>query len=139
NPVVGAIADEDPSLRVERDCMRVVELERAGAFGAPCLDELPVLREMHNPSIGFDVDMTIGNVEVAVWRDRQIRRFVEEIWRGSSNARSAERHENLSARRVLEDLIALHVLNHASVDNPHVVVLVENDPVREDELAATET
>src|SRR5438132_11433764 len=70
NPVVGAIADEDPSLRVERDGMRVIELERTGALGAPGLDELAVLREMNNSSVGFDVDMAVGDVEVAVWSDR---------------------------------------------------------------------
>jgi hypothetical protein len=72
--------------------MRVIELERTGALGAPCLNELPVLREMNDSLIGSDVDMTVGDVEVAVWSDRQIRRFVEEIRRGSSNARFTERH-----------------------------------------------
>ena len=43
------------------------------------LDERPFLRQMDDPPVRLRVDVTVSDVEVAVGRDRNIGRLVEEI------------------------------------------------------------
>ncbi len=48
---VGAVADEHSSRRIDRDRMGLVELARPRAFLASRIDELAVLRELHDARI----------------------------------------------------------------------------------------
>src|SRR5262249_50936442 len=52
NAIVAAVADEDPSLRIDGDCVRRVELAGGRAFPSPRLDELSILRELHDARVG---------------------------------------------------------------------------------------
>ena len=49
--VVGTVADEDASGRVDRQRMGIVELPGTGAGHPECLDELPILRQMDDPAV----------------------------------------------------------------------------------------
>src|SRR5215470_5593673 len=51
--VVAAVANEQAALRVHRDRVRPVKFAGARAFLAPGLDELAVLRELHDPRVGI--------------------------------------------------------------------------------------
>ena len=84
--------------------------------------------------------MAVGDVQIAVRRDGDIGRFVEEILRRirATNAGPAERQQHATVGRVLEDLAPFDVVDHTGIDNPQVALGVKLDPVREHELAGTE-
>src|SRR5262249_58483977 len=58
NAIVAAVADEDPSLRIDGDCVRRVELAGGRAFLAPRLDELPILPTLPDARIGVSAMTT---------------------------------------------------------------------------------
>ena len=75
NPVVVAIADEQPALRVHRERVRLIEFVGARAVLAPCLDELAVLRELEQVIVAGAV--AFGHEDVAVGRDEDGVRLIE--------------------------------------------------------------
>jgi uncharacterized protein YbjT (DUF2867 family) len=77
NAVVLAIADEQPSLRVDRDGVRLADLAVARSLAAPLLDERSVLAEPHHAVVRA-VAMTVGHEDVAVGRRDDVGRLVKE-------------------------------------------------------------
>src|SRR5881409_963489 len=73
--------------------------------------------------------MSLGDENVAVRRDNHIRRLVEQTWIGAGNARLAERHQQLSIRTELEDLITLTIL-YLRVGYPEVPLRIDRGAVR---------
>src|SRR2546428_2529434 len=71
--VVLAVADEHAAVRVHGDAVREHELARAGPGLAPGREELAARREAVDPRI----PVAVGDVQVAVRRDREVRRPVE--------------------------------------------------------------
>ena len=80
------------------------------------------------------VAVAVGHEDVAVRRDDDVGRLIEEIGTGAADARLAERHQHLAVGAELEDLMALAVLA-ARVGHPEVAVAVHGRAVREDEHA----
>ena len=111
--------------------MRHVEFTRATALLSPGLDELAILRELHDARI----DVSIGYEDVAVWRHGNVGGTVEHIRLFAGLAGRTDRHQQLAVARVLENLLALAVLP-ACVGEPEEAVAVDANPVRVDEPAA---
>src|SRR5215469_8569385 len=77
--VVYAIADEQAALRVERDGVRLMKLAGTRSFAPPGLDEFSVLRKFDDAIVaGFA--MAIGDEDVAIGRDYDVRGLVECVW-----------------------------------------------------------
>ena len=92
--VVFAVAHVDRALRIDRDRVRRVELARLGPLLAPVEQVLAVLRELHHAR----VPVAVGNVEIAVLRERDVGRAVEGLAVGRGFALDAERHQQLARR-----------------------------------------
>src|SRR5262245_48708351 len=107
-PVVAAVADEDPSLRIDGDCVRRVELAGGRAFLAPRLGELSILRELHDARVGVPA-MSIGHENIAVRRGHYVARTIEGVGPVTSNPCLAERHQHLSFRAEFEYLVTLAI------------------------------
>src|SRR5262249_1770722 len=65
DPVVLAIADEQPALRIERDRVRLADLIRAVAFHSPLFEVGAVLAELHDSAVRRPA-VTVGDEDVAV-------------------------------------------------------------------------
>ena len=78
DPVVLAIADQQPAARVDRDRVRLAEFAGPCAFAAPLLDESPVLRELHHAIVPA-VAVTVGHENVAARRNDNVGGLIEEI------------------------------------------------------------
>src|SRR5262245_26152927 len=128
NAIVAAVADEDPSLRIDGDGVRRVELAGPLAFPAPRLDEFPVLGKLHDARIGVSA-MTIGDENVAVRRGHYVARTIEGVGPVTSNPRLAERHQHLSFRAEFEYLVTLAIFA-GRVGRPDVAVAVDMETVR---------
>src|SRR5262249_25506127 len=89
--VVAAVADEDPSLRIDGDCVRRVELARGRAFLAPRLDELSILRELHDARVGVPA-MSIRHENIPVPRRHYLARTIEGVRPVPSNPRPPHPH-----------------------------------------------
>src|SRR5207247_2794794 len=104
HPVVVAIADEQPSPRVERQRVRLIELARTGAQLAPLLDELASLVELQDAIVSGAVPL--GDEDVPVECDDDVVRLIEIVGRRGA-ARLAEREQHLAVRAELEHLVAV--------------------------------
>src|SRR3954470_3432455 len=102
--VVVAIADEQPSLRVEGERVRLVEFTRSGAELAPLLDELAGLVELQDPVVAGAV--SFANEDVAVRCGDDVVRLIKIVGRRRA-ARLAEREQHFAVGAELEDLVAL--------------------------------
>src|SRR5262249_21337843 len=100
-------------------------------FLSPRLDEFPVLREFHDPRVGR-ATVSVADVNVAVRCDGDVGRSIEGVRAVSGNARCAQRHQDLSVRTELEDLLAPSVCCHV-VSYPDVSLVVYAYAVRRDE------
>src|SRR5438128_2069351 len=109
--------------------MRHVELARTRAALPPRLDEGAVLRELHDPRI----DVAVRDKDLAVRRDGDIGRAVERVGTVARDAGLAERHQQLTVARVLEDLLPFAVAG-AAVGEPEESVTIDPDAVLPDEL-----
>src|SRR5580700_1659500 len=86
--------------------MRRAELAFARALAPPGLDEFPVLVELHDSCIRVSA-MPVGDEDVAVGCDDDGGRRIEGIGGLARHAGLAERHQNLSIRTELENLMPL--------------------------------
>ena len=116
--------------------MRRVELARRLAVLAPGLDELAVLGELHDAVVGVAA-VAVGDIDVAVGRDRDVARPIERVLAVAGHAGLAERHQDLAVRAELDDDSALAVLA-ALVGHPDVALAVDAEAMREVEHAAAE-
>src|SRR5262249_5768979 len=128
NAIVAAVADEDPSLRIDGDGVRRVELAGGRAFLAPRLDELPILRELHDARVGVPA-MSICHENIAVRRGHYVARTIEGVGAVTSTPRLAERHQHLSFLAEFEYLVTLAIFA-GRVGRPDVAVAVDMETVR---------
>src|SRR5678816_2876780 len=129
--IVLAIADEETPARIQRDRVRLADLARARSFLAPLLDERAILRELHH-AIVLAVAMTVGDEDVAIRPDEDVRGLIEEVRTGATDTRLAERHQYFALRVELEDLVPLAVLA-ARVGHPEVALAIDRCTMWEDE------
>src|SRR6266850_2885344 len=73
---VRAIGHVHPSLRVDADVMRLIELARGRSCLSPGLDEPAVLRELHHAVV---LSVAVGHEDVAVPRDGDTGRLIEGV------------------------------------------------------------
>src|SRR5262249_23124271 len=106
---VGAVRDEEPTLRIHREAVRRVELARTAAFLSPGLDEFAVLREFDDARVGIAA-MAIRDEDVPVRRGDHVGGLVEGIVAVTGGARLAERHEDLPVLVELDDDVAFALL-----------------------------
>src|SRR5262249_54885206 len=104
--IVLAVADEQAAARVHRDRIGLPHLARAGSLVSPLLHEPSAAREPHD-AIVLAVTMTVRDEDVAVRRDHDVRRLIEEIGPRARDAGLAERHEHLAGGAELEHLMTL--------------------------------
>src|SRR5262245_48044080 len=106
---VGAIGYEQPSLRIERQRMGIVQLSLARSGATPCLDERAVLREFQDPVILSRARraVSVGDEDVAARRYDHRRRGEKRILSLGADARLSERQQQLAVAIELEDLRAL--------------------------------
>src|SRR5207237_8929203 len=93
NAVVLAGADEQPSARVDRNRVRLADLARPRAFLPPLLDERAGAIEFDD-AVVLAVSMAVGDEDVAVGRDDDVRRLIGEIRPRAGPAGLAERHQD---------------------------------------------
>ena len=96
DPVVLAIADEDPSSRIDCDRMRVIELAWPHTFSSPKFDELSGFVEFHDagvPCCRCTTAVSVGDIDVSTWGNGNLGRLIERIDVRSSHACLAERHQ----------------------------------------------
>ena len=139
--VVLAIADKQPSSRIEGNRVDDIEFTRSHAFTAPGLDELSILVELHDASVASGCTATavsVRNEDVAVRSDCDFGRLIELVEARSGNARLAERHQELSFRTELQHLLALSGYGSV-VGDPNVTVFVHGDFVGAHDHALSET
>src|SRR6266851_5903733 len=107
--------------------MRNVELARRSAFFAPRFNELAILGEFHDSSVGFPT-MSIRNKNVTVHSDHDIRRPIEGILTIAGNVGLAQHHQELARGAELEDGISLAVDANA-VGGPDISFAIDEKPV----------
>src|SRR5207244_11838993 len=81
--------------------------------------------------------MSVGDENIAIRRDDDIRRPIESLRAVAGDSWLAERHQDSSIRTELEDLVAFAVFSVA-IGHPHVSFLVHADAVRKHEHAGAE-
>src|SRR5262245_15963669 len=111
--------------------MRRVELARGRPLLAPRIDELSILRELHDARIRIPA-VSVGDENVTVRSGCDSRRPVEGVRTGSCYSCLTKHQQDLSIRIELDDLVALAVFS-LSVSHPHVAVFVDMHAVREHE------
>src|SRR6185503_3041090 len=135
---VAAVRDENAAARVDRDAVRRIEFTWSRSTLAPRLDELAVLRELHD-AIHRDVgDVAIGDEDVAVLRDGDVAWPAEDIVAAAGNASLAERHQQLAVGAELEDLVALAVLD-LRIGHPDISLTVDRHALRVHDQPIAET
>ena len=135
DPVVLAITDKQPPLRVERNGVRHIELARSHAFSSPRLDELSIFIEFHDSGVArrsASSAVSISDEDVAVRSDRNFGRLVEFIEIRSGNTRLAQRRQETSVRAELQDLLPF-APGRAVVGNPYIAVSIHGDFMRADD------
>jgi len=76
--------------------------------------------------------VAVGHKDVAVGGNDNVGRLVEEVGAGARDARFAKRHQDLSFRAELENLVSFAIPT-AGVSHPEVAVAVHRGTVRKDE------
>ena len=139
DPAISPVGDEDPSLRVHRQSMRADDLARLRALlRAPGLDELPVLRQLHDAVAvrrPRPRRVAIGDEDLAAEVDDNVGRSDEGIGAGDADSGLAERHEQLAVAGELEDLETLSsdfagFVERPAVGNPDVAFGIHVEAVR---------
>src|SRR5262249_18197405 len=106
---VGPVGNEQPSARIHRDAVRLVHFTGTGAVRrTPRLDELAILRELHDAAVGV-CHMTIGDEGVAVRRDDDVARTGKRLAGFLRDTGLAERQQQFAIRAELEDLTTLAI------------------------------
>ena len=139
---------------IERQGVRLVELDRAGSLLADDRDQLAVLRKLQDARVG--AAMPFGDEDVAVGRGHDVVGLIEVAGIGRA-ARCAERHQQLAVRTELEYLVtfgrarrrpsatappgsAARVPRRVvlAVGHPDVAVAIDVHAVREDQQPGAE-
>src|SRR5437764_11795016 len=81
--------------------------------------------------------MSVGDENIAIRRDDDIRRPIESLRAVAGDSWLAERHQHSSIRTELEDLVAFAVFSVA-IGYPHVSFFVHADAVGKHEHAGAE-
>ena len=81
--------------------------------------------------------MSVGDENIAIRRDDDIRRPIESVRAVAGDSCLAERHQDSSIRTELEDLVAFAVFSVA-IGHPHVSFFVHADAVGKHEHAGAE-
>ena len=138
DPVVGAVADEQPALRVHGQRVRPLQFLRSGPVTAPEPDEGAVGRELDNPGVGSPA-VSVGDEDLAAGRHQDIGRLVEGVVPDPGDPGAAERHQYLTARAELQDLLPCVVRRiDAVARDPDIAVGVDVETVRNIEQAGAE-
>src|SRR5262249_14953847 len=103
---------------------------------APGLDELAVLGILHDAIVGAGA-MTVGDVDVAIGRNRNIGGAAEIARLIAGHAGLADRHQHLAVRAELDRGATLAVARPL-VGCPHIAVAVYAEAVREIEQVGAE-
>ncbi len=136
---VRPVAHEQPASFVHRDAVRDPELARCVSGLAPGLDELPVLRELHDAVVRA---MAVGDEDVAIGSRRDAGRGIEMALVVTGDARLAERHQQLSVRAELAHDVpgpdpglggSCDGLVGRRVGRPHIALAIDMQAVRPDE------
>ena len=94
---------------------------------------------MHDAAVRLGIDVSVGDIDRAVRTDRQVGRFVEQVGAVAADAGLPQFDQDFPLLVELEDLVALDAVFHAGVDDPEIVIVVDDDAVRKDEHARAET
>src|SRR5438128_503386 len=81
------------------------ELAAICSLPAPGLDELSVLRELHDARVGISA-VPVRDENIAVWSGEHVRGPVESVRAVPGNPGLAEREQDPSLRAELHDLVA---------------------------------
>ena len=142
DPVVPAVADENSSPRVDSDGVESMELARRPTGFAPRLDELSVLRKLHDAVVAVVV-VPVGDEDVAVRRHGDVAWRTEVIGPATGLSGCAQRHQHLAVRAELDDLLPAFValgrpVLGDCVRHPDIAVAIHVEPMRPDEHSAAE-
>src|SRR6266853_3478487 len=134
--MVFAVGHEQPSFGIEGQGVGRRKLAGGGPFLSPRLDKLPVFRQLHDPRVRISA-MSVADENVAVRSDGHRRRPIESVRTVASHSRLAKRHQHLSIRAELEDLVALSVAS-LGVSYPYAPIPIHEDTVRNHEQSSAE-
>src|SRR5262245_22313073 len=98
DPRIRPVAHEQPAPLVHGNAVRDPELARTVSGLSPGLDELPILRILHDPDVR---EMAIGDENIAVGSGHDAGRGPEMVLIVAADPRLAERHQHLSIRAEL--------------------------------------
>src|SRR5258708_10878483 len=123
--MVFAVGHEQPSFGIEGQGVGRRKLAGSGPFLSPRLDKLTIFRKLHNPRVRISA-MSVADEDVAIRSDGHRRRPIESILGGAGHSRLAQRHQDLSVRTKLEDLVALSVAS-LGVRYPNAPIPIHED------------
>ena len=107
----------------------------------PPLDELAVLRELHDAVIAVEF-VAIGDEDIAIGGNHDIARGHKVVRPGSGDSRRPERHQHLPPRAELDNLMPPLPFRRPRradrVGYPHVAVAIDVDAMGPDEHPAAE-
>src|SRR5712691_3596066 len=110
--IVVAVADEQAAVGIHGEGARDVDLAGSRPFLAPGLDELSVLRKLHDARIRVPA-MSVPDEDVTVGGDQDRGRRIELVGTAAGHAGLAERQQQPAIGTKLEDLVALSRLAQA--------------------------
>jgi len=137
NSAVPPVGNEQATARIHCQRVRRFELARPRSLLAPRFDELPILREFHDAGVRVAA-MTVGDEDIAVGCDEDVRRLIEGIRTVAGDSCLAKRHQDFSLGTELENLVTLGALSR-SISHPYVSLSVDVDSVRADEHPSAKT
>ena len=124
--------------------MRRIEVTRRGTLLPPGLDELAILRELHDTGVGIPT-VSIRDENIPIGRNQDGGWLIERIRTISGDTGLAERHQDLSVGTELENLMTLSVLvrilavGSFTVGHPNIAFTVDANTVRPDEHPGAKT
>src|ERR1017187_8425628 len=134
DPVVGAVADEQPSFGIERERMGNLELAVFRSMASPLFNEFSILGELHDSGIPSLRIMAVRNEDVAIRSDGDGVRLIEGVRAVTCDASLAEGHQDLAIRTEFKNLVTLSISSLA-VGDPQVALFVHQDAVGKHEHA----
>src|ERR1700704_101170 len=120
DPVVSAVGNEETPFGIESQGVGRLELPGSRSLFSPRFDEFPVFRKLHDPRVRIAA-MPVADEDVAIRSDGHGRRPIKSVWSIAGDSRLTERHQDLSIRVELEDLLALSIFS-LGVSCPYVPV-----------------
>ena len=144
--IVRPIGDEHAASPIDRDCVERAELAGCVPGLSPGLDELPVLRVLHDAVVAVDL-VPVGDEDISVRSDGHGAGRREVILIVPRHACFPEGHQQLAVRAELEDLMAgaqagFRRHGHAAcahrVGHPQIALAIDGEAVRPDEHPAAE-